>query len=608
MPRVAFVESVISDKHRRHRAELFPLLMAIARDVGWSTNWWVVPVPADLAHLGARYVFDLPTDTREELGEHLSAADPDLIVLHDRPTDDLRAFFERITPRARVEDLCGITVDALIPSFAEWIGAAGKYGGRSTGFSFPDHLEPVFDRTGLGVDVAELWVRLAGVQACSYVRRVGANPVYASFDDPAVTNFRGCTFCTKGMGRPPTATAGLDLTLRQIRAHQAGTRRPGDRFEYLVEDLDVVERLDRFLAAALEEELHPSTFVTQIRADQVLRFRGELEALLPRLRDAGHRLTLVSIGAENFSAVENARFNKGVTVDQLWECVDVLEAWQENFPETFASTDTGHFSAIVFTPWTTPDDLRHNITAARRLGWLWLNRVLGTRLQLLPDTPITALARRDGLLVSHGDAHDDVIAICLSDPDSREENWRFADRRTARLHQLLVRIPPSPLAASIAADDPLSADIRALIGSLPEALNGDYVGLCMALVDAVVDCGPDADVAEIFATVEDRPSSGPGETRAHDGEAWSPDHQPWAADQDGVRHVQFVHVARGAGPLQIRSPDGDTLTRAFGFGSVTSLLELICDPRPLEIAAEDGPSSRPGTCRRPVPVIASVCS
>ena len=510
MRRVLLVETRHGDLYRHHRAEYFPYVQGLVRRAGGASRWCVLRVPDQARGLVALARLDLPPAERALVLAELRAFAPDVILFHDRPADGLVAWLTAERPGLAVVDL-----DACVPVTEE-----GHTAYRSVYAQVPadvlrplvglpaagdgtlllDAAAPDFERHVLG-DPAALPrppVRLALASRCLYRRSVSGNPAYAGV---AFADHYGCAFCPKDdrpadVFRQPT----LELALAQIAAHLASALPfEGPPFEYLLEDSLLSVQLPALWDAVLARGLGPLVLHTMVRADVLLSLQGFLEGLLPRLRDGGHGLRLLSMGAESFSEVENQRFNKGVTTAELWQAFGLVRDLEARFPGTFACPDEGVFSAIVFTPWTTLDDLRANLRAARRLGPGWLRRALGTRLQLWPGLPITELARRDGLLGSDGPgALDDVVGRCWSSPDQREVAWRFADPRTARAHALLVRLPPVPEQGAFAAGDPLLAEAHVLVRRLAPSVAADPVGLALALVDAIDALGPDAPAEALF--------------------------------------------------------------------------------------------------------------
>ena len=131
------------------------------------------------------------------------------------------------------------------------------------------------------------------------------------------------------------------------------------------------------------------------RVDEFLRFQDVLEAALPIFERSGNQVHLWNIGLENLSPVENERFNKGVDPATVFVCANKIKSLQERFPKAFRFFG---FGFILFTPWTTLEDLRINIEGFRRLAVGATTFFLGTAMELLPGLAITQLALLDGLV------------------------------------------------------------------------------------------------------------------------------------------------------------------------------------------------------------------
>ncbi len=560
---LVLIETLNAERWRHHRAEYFPYLLALADAVGCTARWVVLPIPDRDMHVGARYSVALPEGARDEFSALLAELRPALIVFHDRPSVEFAEFVSTASGGGRVEDLAS----ALEPSTRN-VDLAQLLDLPAPPEDAPELLldleRPRFDRIALsGACLPDQPVRLAGVSGCNYRRSIAQNPIYAGMDDPTVLNHLGCSFCGRALHGPADDVHTYRRALRQIIAHQRDTAHSEGRYEYIFEDF--AGELWRFLDEAMHVDIRPSTFTTMVRADQLVRSPDRMNRLLEQMREGNHGLTLISIGAENFAPEENLRLNKGVTPERLWECVDLIDGWRERFPQTFSCPDTGYFSVILFTPWTRPDDLRENIAAARRLGAGWLRRAMGTRLQLIFDTPIVALARRDGLTDRRGEVLDDVVALCVSDPDVAEVPWRFADDRVARAHRLLVRLDPDDNAHAFARDEELYLDVTAHRQRLPRRLASDYIELCAAIVDAVEALGPGAPVSDVFAWIDERASEYWPDNP--DGASGTGDGGPDGAAGRAPFHL--VHLAGGGPAVLPQVPDGPELARPVGFLDAT---------------------------------------
>lgn len=498
MARVLLLDTQSEGLLSTHRSELLPFLLGLLRERQHVAEWWVVHVPLDALHAGGRFVVDLPTDQAAPVLEALAAWSPDVVVLSDRLVPALRDALQRRAPGARLVEVPEFgSLEITRADALRWL-ETGAWAPRDEGGvdALVARVAPCYERrrfpAGGTPDEDLAPVRLLTSRSCSYHRPLSANRFFRELG-PVAQAHRGCSFCPRS--RHHAARPGLDvveLVLAQVIAHQRAEPERGLPLEYLVEDADLFQRLDAFVERAAALRLRPSRFTVMVRADDLLRARARLERVLPRMVTAGLGLDLVSIGAENFSPSENERFNKGVTPEKLFACHALIADLQRRFAGTFSVPGSGVFAAILWTPWSTPDDLLANIAAADVLGLAWLTGAVGMRLQLFADVPITDLARHDGLTVDRFDDLGCVAANCITSADRGEQPWRFADARTAAIFRLLVRLDPIHPSVSLAPDDPLLLRLRELRRGLPEAAGFSYLALARGLVRGVVALGPEA--------------------------------------------------------------------------------------------------------------------
>jgi len=508
MPRVLLLETQNEERYRNHRAEGLPFLLGRLQARGMDGQWWTVQVPPPYMHAGHRYLVDLPPDRKDLLTQALREWRPDVIIQTDHHVPELRAALQAAAPAA-------VFIDRLDPTF-EWLSLAEADALLDGATALPqppdspavsvalvDAAQPCYQRRFLGAQAdapAPQSINLVRDRPCAYVRTVAENPYYAGLTG-SVLRHRGCTFCLQNATLPRVSRTGLapvERMLRQVEAHQLATPSAGGLHEYLFHDIRVALQLDKLAKGVVARGLQPCSFVTMLRADDLLATLPRLERALQILATGRHTLRLVSIGAENFSEAENGRMNKDVTPAQLWKCVDALEQLLRRYPGTFLPGDEGHLTGILFTPWTRPEDVLVNVEAARRLGWVWLERMIGTRLQLWPQAPITELAAHDGLIAPSFEDLGVIAPICIAAPEDRELAWRFADRRTALLHRILIRLDKVPFSAAIQPDEPLRCEIQALRAHLPDPRRDDRIQLVAEVVQSVAALGANATIPEVF--------------------------------------------------------------------------------------------------------------
>ncbi len=276
---------------------------------------------------------------------------------------------------------------------------------------------------------------ILGNAGCPYQADARDNPAYAGVRMPEGVG-RGCAFCTTGNRyehRPVEATAASVLEqIRFVRAEAPARDRlvlkDQNPFAWLPE---VVERVGA-------EGLGPLSVLLETRVDWFVRSAGRFERALERAAAAGVRLAPYLIGIESFSQAELDRFNKGMRAEDNVAFLESLDRWEAEWPE---SLDLSHasFGFVLFTPWTTLDDLAINHAALVRTGLdRFRGSVLLSRARLYPDTALYWLAKRDGLLAERW-AHE-------GEDSARRYGyfpghpWRFADPRVAHLSALAIEL------------------------------------------------------------------------------------------------------------------------------------------------------------------------
>ena len=263
-----------------------------------------------------------------------------------------------------------------------------------------------------------------GNSGCPYQADARESPLYAGVQLPAGMG-RGCAFCTTGNryeGKPTKET--LDSVLEQIRVLVP-------HIEHLVlKDQNPFGYLEQLMSACAAEGIPPFSLLLETRADWFLRARERLERALEIAQRAGYRIAPYLVGIENFSQPELDRMNKGTTVDDNFAFLELLWELAERHPALDLSLSA--FGFVLWTPWTTPEDLRRNLEGIvrSRLGEL-RGHLLRSRARLYPDTALYYLAQRDGLLCeSWEQASDDPSARYGYFPGTP---WRFQHPETARL-------------------------------------------------------------------------------------------------------------------------------------------------------------------------------
>ncbi|MCR4296606.1 MAG: hypothetical protein NUW21_13820, partial [Elusimicrobia bacterium] len=179
--------------------------------------------------------------------------------------------------------------------------------------------------------------------------------------------------------------------------------------------------------------------------DDVLRLRGRIEKMLPALAAAGHEIRILSMGAENFSERENARFNKDISLAQVDEFLALMKKWNAARPGVFNPYRAGspfvEIGLILFTPWTTLADVRLNLARAAERGFPGRGYWMYSILLLEPATPIFHLAKEAGALADRFPDRGQVYGLFKNEGELEDVRpWRFLDEKAADFFAMHVRV------------------------------------------------------------------------------------------------------------------------------------------------------------------------
>ncbi len=126
---------------------------------------------------------------------------------------------------------------------------------------------------------------------------------------------------------------------------------------------------------------------------------------------------------------------KGVSARELVGAVHVMRELSVAHPAAMGYRGERGHSLILWSPWTSLEDLEASLGTIRSEGLRELFWDLGrNRLRLTHELPITRAAERDGALTTEWPAGEEGAARRKG--YSPEQPWRFLDARTALAHRL----------------------------------------------------------------------------------------------------------------------------------------------------------------------------
>ena len=483
---------------RPQRNVFLPYLVGMARTRGVDVTWWRYGVPAALRHRSGEAGVGLPSLLLEGLRRQLREAPAAPVVFSHVPSARLHAVAaeapgrriavatERPSAVDVVPGLEGISEGA--GDWLEFLGLAPEEG-AARGVSIFEAATPDFSYTPGNPEAEDMAALPCLVLAdpCSYRRSVFGNPCFSGVDLTDCADRRGCSFCSIPGAAARAGAFSEDRTAVQLAALAATLPGgPGGSIR-LIGDA-ALRHAETIVAQIIDAGLPGAGWEFDARADTIVESGDALRRALDRCVGTEHRLHLSLVGVENFSRTELERFNKGIPPEVNLEAIALLLHLEETCPEHFRFREHGGISMILFTPWTTLEDLQVNLATIRAAGIEGLSgKLLGARLRLADGLPITALARRDGLLADgYEDPAFDTAGLNLYDA---ELPWRFREAGVADACSVLIRIRPREDLAG----DPLTVRIRRFVEEVGR-LGVRPMDLALTVVDVQLETRAEAAV------------------------------------------------------------------------------------------------------------------
>ena len=360
-----------------------------------------------------------------------------------------------IETRRRTFDGARFSNDADLPSVVHECGT-----GRPLD-EFADLVEIVGPREPRPVSSIDLRV----AHACGYKRALSENAFYRDvLGAPEVATHRGCAYCVSALpnagGTPDQIAVRILERIRTDRQAFPAVDTIWMAFaETYYDALSVAFRTGRG-----DPVWQGLTLAMQCRPDVIAARSQEIETLAADALACGTRLRIGVVGFENFSPREILVLNRGAEPEQLDTAAEILNGWLRQPP---AGLLVHGFtpSFILFTPWTTLDDLELNLQRIALHG-LWSANI--ERLRIGTGTPVFAKAERDGLV-----ADGPVRAAAHPNGYSSERDIRFADPQVGAVSDGFERLRPYAMSEQAELLSGLIAMVRAT--SEPRSIDWDAV-------------------------------------------------------------------------------------------------------------------------------------
>lgn len=149
------------------------------------------------------------------------------------------------------------------------------------------------------------------------------------------------------------------------------------------------------------------------------------------------------MGIENFSPETMVLYNKDISVAQADELAALMNRWRQEWPGIFPPFQGArNWLMLLFTPWTTPAELRLNYAEAARRDFDGDQFWMCTSLLLRKGSAIAALAEAEGgvIIPEFEDRGLLFFPVCGMQAMWGALPWRFKDSRVADFFRILIRI------------------------------------------------------------------------------------------------------------------------------------------------------------------------
>ncbi len=292
---------------------------------------------------------------------------------------------------------------------------------------------PLADQKDTGAPAPEKRVWRVGPEcACHYRKPLAKNPIFQQIDPATLAKHYGCSFCILPLEKTKVSNT-VKIVSHQIRKTLSTI--PGVRKFSIYVPLSSLPRLSNMLT---KRDFGIELYI-ESRVDDVIENITTLESIVDDLRAKKLRIVFHSVGFENLSPHLLALFNKDISPEQISTSILLLDGISLKHPDVFGFRESSNHGFILFTPWTTLEDLEINIEGIikHRLYEL-VSDIFTSRLRLYPGTPLYSLA----------DLHcciEPILTQALPDTINIRVNdipWVFLDQRTASVYRIFQSTSP----------------------------------------------------------------------------------------------------------------------------------------------------------------------
>jgi hypothetical protein len=440
--RLILIEFIREDPYRNFRAEMYPFFKGLCLEKNVPVQWAVFGLNPE-EYQNNPFIIDLSRDNCKKIIEIFNNFKPSHVIFNEKLNESTDSQIKKIFPDFRITNLAeagqGEKIQHNISSFTNWLGISHLIQ-PAENQSFPGNITPEYMCFHANEPASEFqkFIKILCGQGCLYRKSLLKNKYFKGVDLSHASRAYGCSFCGDFTADFHDESTDLDAAVSQIKAAVRSLKTEIPVFSFMITGSAVFLKIDRFFEKIFSLDMPQSEFYFSCRADEFLSRAKKIHDLLPGLRRRSFSIHLHNMGVENFSRAENERFNKGISNKQVLDAFRTISRMEKKYPETISFHEHGGFAFILFTPWTTLEDLEINLKMADKINLPPDSFFFRSRLQLMENRPITLLAEKHGLIAdSFKDM--DFDSGCITNWDQKEIPWRFKNPEISVIYYISSR-------------------------------------------------------------------------------------------------------------------------------------------------------------------------
>jgi hypothetical protein len=464
------LEFLSSNPFDNYRNEYFAHLSSGFKRRGVEVQWFVFGIHRS-HQPNSRFLVSLSPEDVATFGRVLGDFKPEVIISNDCLDSILEAKVQETLGHVAVfvPDHGQLVFSVQLDNFLNGLPLVDTLDSRKESRFIVDDEIPDYSSTVVNEISSELITVVPGLKNCLYKRSLDSNPYFQDLLEKKPCLKGGCSFC---LGNNYPDTWAFDNPMEELAAVQitrAMETLPWPRRNglFLIEDSHVFFKQRELIATLVRHSVRGVNLLFSCRIDEFLGMADVIRSLIPICSENEIKLSIVNMGVENFSDTENLRLNKGIRAKDALQALEVIERLEAEAPDQFSFHDFGGFGYILFTPWTTFDDLLINIDYAEKFRIPDFSYFFISRLFFLPGTPIMQLAELEGL---SSESFNTVGGLMLSpaghvtSDKASEVCWEFRDPLVGLIYSLVFRMYST---GELPEGDPALPSVRDLLQSIP---------------------------------------------------------------------------------------------------------------------------------------------